>query len=345
MLQRAMLQLPSIARVLLPSATQGVSVLQAAAYSSRSQQYQSAWSSKAAWAGAAVAAVTTAAVSGQNHTAHADAAPQATIQPPADPYVLPAPTGRVPKSIIVYQYEVCPFCCKVKTFLDYHKMPYSTVEVNPITKGELSWTSYRKVPVVKLDDDVVADSSAIISRLQAELNAAEPAAAKGGWLRGKQSGSTSAGSRADEEQWRKWVDERFVKVLTANIYRTWDESWSTTSYMAEQSSWNWGVRQGVRVAGALLMWQIGQRMPKKYNIEGDLREALYADANKFIAAVGSQSFMGGAKPNLADLAMFGVLSAIRGTDTYNDLILNSSIGQWLGRMAQTVGDSAEVKHV
>jgi microsomal prostaglandin-E synthase 2 len=78
---------------------------------------------------------------------------------------------------------------------------------------------------------------------------------------------------------------------------------------------------------------------------GDLREALYADANKFIAAVGSQSFMGGAKPNLADLAMLGVLSAIRGTDTYNDLVLNSSIGQWLSRMAQTVGDSAEVKHV
>jgi microsomal prostaglandin-E synthase 2 len=41
-------------------------------------------------------------------------------------------------------------------------------------------------------------------------------------LRGKQSGSTSAGGRADEEQWRKWVDERFVKVLTANIYRTWE---------------------------------------------------------------------------------------------------------------------------
>lgn len=77
---------------------------------------------------------------------------------------------------------------------------------------------------------------------------------------------------------------------------------------------------------------------------GDLREALYGDANEFIAAVGSKPFMGGDKPNLADLAMFGVLSAIRGTDTYNDLVLNSNIGQWLSRMAQTVGDSAEVKH-
>jgi microsomal prostaglandin-E synthase 2 len=39
-------------------------------------------------------------------------------------------------------------------------------------------------------------------------------------MRGKQASSSS--SRADEVQWRKWVDERFVKVLTANIYRTWE---------------------------------------------------------------------------------------------------------------------------
>jgi len=57
-------------------------------------------------------------------------------------------------------------------------------------------------------------------------------------------------------------------VCVLCVFVLHSESWSTTSYMAEQSSWNWGVRQGVRVAGALLMWQIGQRMPKKYNIEG-----------------------------------------------------------------------------
>lgn len=54
---------------------------------------------------------------------------QATIQPPADPYALPAPTGHKPKSITVYQYEVCPFCCKVKTFLDYNKV--STAPAGP----------------------------------------------------------------------------------------------------------------------------------------------------------------------------------------------------------------------
>jgi glutaredoxin len=28
----------------------------------------------------------------------------------------------VPSSVTVYQYEVCPFCCKVKAFLDYNKV-------------------------------------------------------------------------------------------------------------------------------------------------------------------------------------------------------------------------------
>ena len=67
-------------------------------------------------------------------------------------------------------------CCTVQ-------LPYSTVEVNPITKGELSWSSYRKVPVVVLDGEVVPDSSAIISRLQAELDAAQQqgGSGKGGW--------------------------------------------------------------------------------------------------------------------------------------------------------------------
>jgi microsomal prostaglandin-E synthase 2 len=28
----------------------------------------------------------------------------------------------LPKEITLYQYEVCPFCCKVKAFLDYYKV-------------------------------------------------------------------------------------------------------------------------------------------------------------------------------------------------------------------------------
>jgi microsomal prostaglandin-E synthase 2 len=62
------------------------------------------------------------------------------------------------------------------------QLPYSTIEVNPLTKGELRWSSYRKVPVVQMGEEVLVDSSAIISRLAAELQpgSSSSSSSKGG---------------------------------------------------------------------------------------------------------------------------------------------------------------------
>jgi microsomal prostaglandin-E synthase 2 len=134
-----------------------------------------------------------------------------------------------------------------------------------------------------------------------------------------------------------------VLVLLLLVLVCCRESWGTFSYMTQQSHWGWATQQSVRFAGALMMWQIGKRMPKKYDIHGDLRQALYGDINEFLTAIGSRDFMGGSKPNLADLAVYGVLKAIQGTNTYNDVIVNTDIGPWLVRMTIAVGESQEVK--
>ena len=34
---------------------------------------------------------------------------------------------------------------QLKAYLDYHKIPYKVVEVNPLTKKELKWSTYGKV--------------------------------------------------------------------------------------------------------------------------------------------------------------------------------------------------------
>lgn len=49
------------------------------------------------------------------------------------------------------------------------QIPYRTVEVSPLTKKQLKWSNYRKVPVALLDGELVADSTAIITRLAAEV--------------------------------------------------------------------------------------------------------------------------------------------------------------------------------
>ncbi|XP_076949296.1 uncharacterized protein LOC143621894 [Bidens hawaiensis] len=53
----------------------------------------------------------------------------------------------VPNDVVLYQYQACPFCNKVKAFLEYYDIPYKIVEVNPMNKKEIKWSDYRKVPI------------------------------------------------------------------------------------------------------------------------------------------------------------------------------------------------------
>ena len=70
------------------------------------------------------------------------------------------------------------------------------------------------------------------------------------------------------------------------------------------------------------------RLKKKYKVIGEPREVLYADAEHWVAALGDRPFMGGEAPNLADLSVFGVVRSITGTDTFMDLLHNTSISKW-----------------
>lgn len=100
------------------------------------------------------------------------------------------------------------------------------------------------------------------------------------------SDDVSEEEEAEEIRWRKWVDKTFVQLITVNIYRTVKESWQTFDYITTQGNFNFFEKQAARVSGAGLMYGISGRLIKKYGIEGDLREALYAAANKWTKAVG-----------------------------------------------------------
>jgi glutaredoxin len=53
--------------------------------------------------------------------------------------------------ITLYQYQTCPFCCKVRTFLDYYGFNYDVIEVNSVRQTQIKWSNYRKVPIVVID--------------------------------------------------------------------------------------------------------------------------------------------------------------------------------------------------
>uniref|UniRef100_A0A672Z3X5 Prostaglandin E synthase 2-like n=1 Tax=Sphaeramia orbicularis TaxID=375764 RepID=A0A672Z3X5_9TELE len=64
--------------------------------------------------------------------------------------------------LVLYQYKTCPFCSKVRAFLDYHGLPYDIVEVNPVMRQELKWSTYRKVPILMVNGQVQLNDSSVI---------------------------------------------------------------------------------------------------------------------------------------------------------------------------------------
>ena len=248
------------------------------------------------------------------------------------------------------------------------QIPYRTVEVSPLSKKELKWSEHRKVPIAVLDDDILQDSSLIISRLAAEIEAGQssqqeaqqlPQASSSGsksWVPWSKKDSTPAGqpeaqasnssvgttSREEEAYWRQWVDARLVKVITVNIYGTAKEAFQTFDYISATGKFNWFEAESARLAGAVMMWGISNKLKKKYGIDGNLREELYLCGDQWVEALGDRDFLGGNQPNLADLAVFGVVKSVTGTDTFMDLMHRTQIGKWYERMMGQVGDSSRV---
>ena len=57
-------------------------------------------------------------------------------------------------------------------------------------------------------------------------------------------------------------------------------------------------------------------------------------------AVGPKNaFCGGSEPNLADLAVFGVLRAVKTLDTFSDAMENTNAKPWYERMRVEVGEA------
>ncbi|TMW61488.1 hypothetical protein Poli38472_012679 [Pythium oligandrum] len=252
--------------------------------------------------------------------------------PAATPVVATAGGKAEWPTVTLYQYEPCPYCCKVKAVLDYLRIPYHVVEVNPLTKKETqAFTDYKKVPVVRIDDEVVVDSSAIIARLR------ELAVERGV----KDVTSEDGVSFDEEEKWRKWVDEKLILMTPPNIYRTVPEALEAFDYCLTEGKFTPWERRLSKYSGAVIMYLIAKRSKKKYGIE-DERETLYAALNSWVDAVGDKPFLGGHEPNMADLSVFGVLRAMDGLQTFDDTMQNTSVKPWFVRMTERVGASTRV---
>jgi microsomal prostaglandin-E synthase 2 len=216
----------------------------------------------------------------------------------AAPYarrVISTTDSKPPPQLTLYQYKVCPFCNKTQAFLEYHHYPHTRVEVNPLSKKEISFSKdYRMVPLALVQNTQINGSDEIIDFAAKQLGL--PAISE------------------DELVWRNFVNNKLIKLLPPNIYRTPSEAIQAFDYITSSSNFSAWEKFTARYTGALAMYFIAKRALTKYEIK-DPRGTLVDAMNKWaVEGVGANKlFHGGDKqPDRADLAVFGVIRSIEG---------------------------------
>ncbi|XP_045160308.2 prostaglandin E synthase 2-like isoform X2 [Mercenaria mercenaria] len=272
----------------------------------------------------------------------------------------------------LYQFQSCPYCCKVRAALDYFGFTYDVVEVNSVTKAQMKFSEYKKVPVLMVDGKMgdkdftlqFNDSSAIVSVLgsfvydqQTPLHKLhtyypvikEKQGRKTVWdfpnkyfiMFGENiEDSRSEKQRREERKWRKWTDDILMHTISPNVYRTPSESLEAFHHFSEWGEWDKNFstvsRLGVVYIGAFVMYFIGKLVKRRHNIKDNPRESLYDACDAWMNAVGENKFLGVDRPNLADLSVYGALHSFEGCQAHTDLMSIHKVKDWYQRMEQQI---------
>ena len=153
---------------------------------------------------------------------------------------------------------------------------------------------------------------------------------------------------AEVEVKRAALQPKLVQLLTANIYRSPAEAWATFGYLT-QRNFSPVAALPAQAAGAVIMYVVAARRRRERGWT-DARAALRAGVGEWTAALAGEPFLGGARPNLADIEVFGMLRSIRGLDTWREVLAPDAAGAapiaaWYARMEARVGPSALLQRV
>ncbi len=196
--------------------------------------------------------------------------------------------------ITLYQYQSCPFCCKVRALLNFVKQPYEIVEVTPPKNKELSFTDYNKVPVLKDvdakgDEKIITESATIIEYINehyAKLPVTE-----------------------DDKEWTDWVDQKLVHYLPPLIYPDFKTSRHNFKTILQSGKLSGFKKAVVGFAGSLVMPKVARKMKEKHGIV-DVKAEFLKEIDKWVdEGLKGQPYYGGEQASFVDCSVFGVLSS------------------------------------
>ena len=225
-------------------------------------------------------------------------------------------------AVTLYQFELCPYCHKVKAALEAKGIPYTKVEVNPMNKRELPPLpegAPRKVPVIQVDGETVFDSTTILAYLEQHDTT------------GLRLTPTDPALRARDEVIERWVNEDLSHVLPTVIYGTWGEALKAAQVVAKTSNFGFVQNAVVRGGGSLIMHQVAKRIVKRRG-GGVPAQMLATELDKLEAWLGEADFLGGDAPSIGDVAAHGCLTCIRDFPAFATVLARPRLAAWYERM-------------
>lgn len=213
----------------------------------------------------------------------------------------------------LYQYAACPFCNKVRTILEYKRIDFETIEVHPLNKKEIAFsTDYRAVPIYIDSQGVqVNDSTPIMRHIDQEFPGTKV-------------------FRGDEESWLEW-SQKFVKGLPTAIYDTVPNALQSFNYITKVGKFGWFQKIMIKYSGALVMTLVAKKIKTREGIT-DPKEFLVAKSQEWVQGLAGRPFMGGDTPNGADLAVYGISRSVQGLQAGIILNENKTFSDWYLRV-------------
>lgn len=236
----------------------------------------------------------------------------------------------------LYQYETCPYCAKLKAYLDYNSISYDEIEVSPMTKKEISHSLFKKVPQLQLGNNgpFLVDSSTIIDLLHPIFHPQHP-------------------ERTDsDKEWQK-RHSKLLGLLVINTNRNISEARERFAY-AKNTNFSFKEKFMISQFMPLAMYGVKRMFIKPrlikegiYDPKMDERTALYQEINYWIyEGLNGNQLQGGESPSIADIETFGILRSMAPFPIFKDIqenVKQPEFSSWYSKMEELTNHSLKNK--
>ena len=230
----------------------------------------------------------------------------------------------------LYQYAACPFCSKVAALLHYKGVDYETVEVHPLNKKEIAFSpDYRAVPIyVDGRGNQVNDSTPILRHIDRQFP-----------LRPVFSPDPTL--QIVEDRWLAWSED-YVQGLPTVVYASLGSSLKSFNYITKVGRFSWTDKLMIKYSGAAVMTLVAKKIRKRRGI-ADPDAFLRGKVREWVDGLAGKLFMGGNRPNAADIAVYGISRVVAKLSAGKIFSEDTAFSAWMDRMTrETAYPPAEI---